>query len=265
MKLGITSIQRNRGKWLKEWIAFHALVGFNQFYIYLHKCSDDSEKVLTTLQQRFAIEINIVPESWENPQLTCYQDAYVRHGNDVDWMAFIDGDEFLFPTQADSIDIPLKTFASKNLSAVAVYWSCFGSNGHKKEPEGLIVENYTRRAPIEYENNRHIKSIVKGKQGSAIIPANPHLFQTPLGTFDENMRRIEKGWTDYHPSYSQFRINHYVTQSREFFETFKRMVVPPDGALMRDEAFWTEHDRNDEFDESMERFLHPLKNLLKTL
>ena len=124
---------------------------------------------------------------------------------------------------------------------------------------------YGKLLPIEYENNRHVKSIVKGRQGNVILPANPHMFQTPLGTYDENMRRIEKGWTDYVPTYNQFRINHYVTQSREFFDTVKSAVVPPDGALMRDEAFWTEHDRNDESDSSMERFLQPLKILLKTL
>lgn len=265
MKLGITSIQRNRGKWLAEWVAFHALVGFNQFYIYLHQCSDNSEAVLKELQKRFAIDITIVRDDWDNPQLTCYKDSYMQHGEDVDWMAFIDGDEFLFPTNADTIDIPLKKFANKRISALGIYWSCFGSNGHIQEPEGLVIENYTRRAPIEYENNRHVKSIVKGKQGSAVLPASPHMFQTPLGTYDENMRCIEKGWTDYTPTYNQFRINHYVTQSREFFDTFKSKVVPPDGAQVRDEGFWFEHNRNDEIDTSIQRFLQPLKNLLNTL
>lgn len=263
MKLGITSIQRNRAPWLVEWVAFHALVGFNKFYIYLHKCSDESEKVLKELQVQFDIEITIVSDTWENPQLTCYKDSYDRHGNDVDWMAFIDGDEFLFPTSAQTMDSALSTFTNKHISVLGVYWACFGSNGHIIEPNGLIIENYSRRAPDDYENNRHIKSIVKGGQGDVIVPIDPHLFATTLGTYDENMRRIEKGWTDYAPTYSHFRINHYVTQSREYFDTFKRTFQTPDGSAKRNESYWEEHNRNEELDTSMQRFIGPLRELLK--
>ncbi len=264
MKLGITSIQRNRAPWIAEWVAFHSLVGFNKFYIYLHKCSDNSEEILKNLAKKIDIKITLVDPELNNPQLKCYQSSYEDQGDEIDWMAFIDGDEFLFPTSANTIDVSLKEFGEKDLSALGIYWSCFGSSGHEKEPRGLIIENYKYRAKDGYDNNRHIKSIVKGRKES-IIPMSPHMFSTPLGTYDENMRLIEKGWTNYVPTYNYFRINHYVTQSREFFDTFKSKVIPPDGAIMRDESFWTEHNQNDILDHSMDRFVTPLKELMSTL
>lgn len=262
MKLGITTIQRDRATWIKEWVVFHYLVGFRTFYVYLHQCSDASEKILNELKKSFDIRVSIIGPDIENPQLKCYQKSYERFGNEVDWMAFIDGDEFLFPIHADTLDVPLNKFSDKKLSALGVYWSCFGSSGHKEEPRGLIIENYKYRAKDGYLNNRHIKSIVKGGQGALVLPNSPHFFQTPYGTYDENVRLIERGWTDYEPTYKNFRINHYVTQSRSFFLNFKSQVIPPDGADKRDESFWEEHDRNDVWDNSMNRFVVPVKQML---
>lgn len=265
MKIGITTIQRNRAPWLKEWVMFHYLVGFNRFYIYLHQCTDDSRRILEELREKTDIEIIDVDPEIRNPQLKCYQDSYTKFGDEVDWMAFIDADEFLFPTIDKSIKKVLSEFSDKNISALGVYWSCFGSSGFIEEPKGLIIENYQYRAKDGYENNRHIKSIVKAGQGKSVTPMNPHLFQTPLGTFDENLRPINKGWTDYQPTYKHFRINHYVTQSRSHFLNFKSKVMPPDGAEQRDESFWEEHDRNDILDNSMVKFIKPLKRILKSL
>lgn len=264
MKLGITTIQRDRAPWIKEWLAFHWLVGFRKFYIYLHKCSDNSEEILKKLSKKLDIKILIVDPDLENPQLKCYEKTYEEFGNEVDWMAFLDGDEFLFPTSDQTIDVALKKFSDKNISALGVYWVCFGSSGHVKEPSGLIIENYKYRAKDGYENNRHIKSIVKGRQ-KQISPMSPHFFQTPLGTYDENLRQIKKGWTDYEPTYKLFRINHYVTQSRSFFLNFKSKVTPPDGAVRRDESFWQEHDKNDVLDNSTDNFVEPLKELLNSI
>ena len=163
------------------------------------------------------------------------------------------------------METALEEFSDKKLSALGVYWSCFGSSGHINEPNGLIIENYKYRASDGYENNRHIKSIVRGGQNETVQPSDPHFFRTPLGTYDENMRLIEKGWTDYEPTYQQFRINHYVTQSRSFFLNFKSKVLPPDGAEMRNEQFWEEHNQNDVLDNSMDKFIEPLKNILNSL
>lgn len=265
MKLGITSIQRNRAPWIREWVAFHYLVGFRKFYIYLHKCSDDTEKILNKLKKKFDIKIIIVDPNLEWPMMKCYQDSYDKFGNEVDWMAYIDGDEFLFPTTDESMEIALKNYSNKKLSALGVYWSCFGSSGHIEEPKGLIIENYRYRPSDGYPNDRHIKSIVRGGLGEAVTIYGSHMFQTPLGTYDENLRPISSGWTDYPPTYKNFRINHYITQSRSFFLNFKSKISAPDGGGIRDESFWKEHDRNEVLDNSMDRFVKPLKKLLKSM
>ena len=46
MKLGITAIIRDSAPWVAEWVAFHSVVGFEKFYIYLHKYSIDSYTIM---------------------------------------------------------------------------------------------------------------------------------------------------------------------------------------------------------------------------
>lgn len=266
MRLGITSIQRNRAPWIKEWVVFHYLVGFRQFYIFLDHCSDDTEAILIRLKNRFNIKIFNVDPGWTTPQLKCYHDAYLNFGHTIDWMAFIDADEFLFPTQAGSMEKALNEFNGKKISALGVYWSCFGSSGYIEEPQGLIIENYRYRARNGYSNDRHIKSILRGGPGRSVLPPdNPHYFQTPQGTYDENWRLITKGWTDYQPTYHKFRINHYATQSRSFFVNYKSKFKMPDGGETRGEWYWEEHNKNDVLDNSMDRFIGPLKKILNSL
>ena len=265
MKLGITSIQRDRAPWIKEWIAFHYLVGFRKFYIFTHNCSDNTKEILTNLRKNFDVKILTVDSNLDRPQLICYEEACNNFLPGVDWMAFIDADEFLFPTSETSMETALEEFSNKKISALGVYWSCFGSSGLIDEPPGLIIENYRYRACDDYGNNRHIKSIVRGGRGDLVRFGDYHYFLTPLGTYDENLRPITHGWTDYEATYKKFRINHYVTQSRSYFLNFKAKFSTPDGSPPRDQSYWEEHNKNEVLDNSMDKFIGPLKSILHSL
>ena len=61
MDLAITSIQRNRGPWIMEWLAFHMVVGFNRFFLYAHQCDDDTVHLLLRLAQQYPIVLHQVP------------------------------------------------------------------------------------------------------------------------------------------------------------------------------------------------------------
>lgn len=267
MQIGITTIQRDRAPWIKEWLAFHYLVGFRKFYIFAHNCQDNTNEIATELKKKFDIEVfNLDPEL-ERPQMKCYQYSCENFLQNVDWMAFIDSDEFLFPTSHDSMEAALNEFSHQKISALGIYWVCFGSSGHIKEPLGLIVENYKQRANDGYTNNRHIKSIVRGGkvQGTIQIGANSHIFKTPWGTYDENLRPITNGLTNYEPTYKKFRINHYLCQSRSYYENWKKHSGCADGNKfkVREEDWWEEHNRNEVLDNSMDKFIGPLKSFLR--
>lgn len=266
MTLGICTIQRNRAPWILEWCAFHYLMGFRKFYFFMHRCTDNSEQILQHLQQKIDIKTFVLGEDVQRPQLQAYQYAYQQHGSEVDWMAFIDGDEFLFPTRANNLNDAITKIDDGAMSGIGAYWSCFGSSKFILEPQGLVTENYRYRAPDDFIENRHIKSIIRGGLGGAVSTAgNAHLFVTPNGTCDEQRRPITSGRTDYEPSWNELRINHYVCQSLSYFLNFKQMSGNADAGAnyVRPQEWWTRHDRNEVHDASLEHFYPELRRLVR--
>ncbi len=263
MTLAICTIQRDRGPWIREWVEFHKIVGFDKFYIFLHNCTDNSSEVVLELSKKYDITTFIVSNDVVRPQLAAYQYCYHHFGDFHDWIAFIDGDEFLYSPHEISIKPTLDHYNLHELSAIGVYWLCFGSSCHIIEPEGLITENYRYRAPNNFIGNKHIKSIVKGGQKNNFsVLNNSHFFKTLNGTFDTNFRTISHGLTENDPCFDKLIINHYVTQSREYFDNFKKISGGADTSsqMVRNEDWWQIHNNNSIFDESLQH-LSPLISL----
>lgn len=267
MRLGITSIQRNRQPWIVEWLAFHLLAGFDRFYLYCHKCDDGMVDTLAILARHYPITIYRIGDQ-DKPQLAAYQHAWDNHQQEVDWMAFIDGDEFLFPTRAATMAEALAPYRDKPLSALAVYWICYGSNGHVRDPGGLLLEDYPRHSEPGFGPNRHIKSIVRS--GQPVRCTGSHLFATPHGTVDEQLRPLTAPMLQdpaLAPSYEHFRINHYVTQHYEYFKQVKQDIGAADRTphIVRPDHWFTGHDRNECDDGVARRFLPALKRKVAEL
>lgn len=268
MKIAICSIQRDRGPWIKEWVAFHHLMGVGKFYIYLHRCTDESSMVIAELSEHFDITAFSLSDDVFRPQLSAYQHCYSTFGQQHDWIAFVDGDEFLFPTVQQNLELSLLEFEDKPIDAIGVYWACFGSSGYFDEPSGLIIDNYRRRAPLDFGANSHFKSIVKGGLGTEFsVLQNSHYFQTKRGTFDTSMRPLSHGHMNHEPHYDVMRINHYVTQSRSFFLNYKKHSGAPDigSNATRSEDWWNAHDRNDVLDDSLIHIAPSVRDLLRKI
>lgn len=262
----ITSIQRNRGPWILEWVAFHLLVGFNRIHVYCHRTDDGMDDTLVRLARHYPIVAHTISVD-DRPQIAAYRHAWATHGDSVDWMAFIDGDEFLFPTRHATIGDALATFDGRELSAIGAYWCCYGSSGHVDEPSGLVMANYPRHSGADFLPNRHVKSIVRGRQSGVEILGS-HVFATPHGTVDDRGRAVHHGWMkDLEPSYDLFRINHYAVQSHEFFRKTKQNMGAADGnaKLVRPDSWYHEYDRNECDDGTAWNFLVRLKLKVREL
>lgn len=268
MQLGIVTIQRDRGPWLIEWFAFHYMIGFRKFYFYAHHCTDDTALIINGLSKKISIQAFEIPEKIDKVQLMAYQHACDNYMDDVDWMAFIDGDEFLFPTKEFSMQNALREYQDMNISAIAVFNVMFGSSGFLKEPEGFITKNYRQcSTDPTFLENRHVKSIVKGHQSVNVTNCS-HVFATQNGTVDEQLRPITWGlMADYVPSYEKFRLNHYCCQSYEFFTKFKKESGHADAGAysLRSDDWWVTHDRNEDLDESLCRYFDELEKTVKWL
>ena len=95
---------------------------------------------------------------------------------------------------------------------MAVYWRMFGSNGHQKRPEGLVISNYTRTAE---KPDPHIKSVVNPRRILRAKPSTHYwLYKHEQWAVDERFRPIKTSHGTEGVN-EVLRINHYWSKSRE--------------------------------------------------
>ena len=223
--LAAVVIVKDEGSYLREWLEFHRLVGVEHIYLYDNGSSDNSEEVLSHF-----LGINYVTRiPWSSfvrdgsPQRLAYAHALSNFGPAWRWMAFIDADEFLFPTEADALPSVLSRY--EHLPAVAVYWKMFGFSGHVTRPAGLVIENFTRRAPFPTEPGLkdgllNFKSIIDPSKVKAVVTPHAMMLDNELiGAFTEHDAFVST--SSRHSSHArtgQLSLNHYYTKSKEEFE-----------------------------------------------
>ena len=264
---------KNEAAYLDEWLAFCMLEGIEHVLLYDNNSSDSSAEVLRPWIERGFVELVDWPIHWKDgAQTKAYLDALTRLRGRSRWAAFIDPDEYLFSPTGKPLPDTLRRY--EGYAGVVVNWQCYGTSGHKRRPDGLTIESYTRRAKTGWARNRRVKSIVDPLLATG--PRGSHLFAVEPGNslVTEDFRRVSivRGlagrrrlrhlaallpyvpfdpYSKFEPSpkqvsVSELRINHYVTRSEEDLA-----LKYKDRTSMRDRdrrSHWRYHDRNEVYD-----------------
>ena len=253
-KLSICAIMKDEGPYLEEWLEFHKLVGVERFYLYDNNSTDNTQNILQFYIQKGEVIYYYWPH--KPGQVSAYTHCLKNHKYDSEWRAFIDLDEFLFPTAADKITDIIDEFS--DVSALGVNWLNFGTSGHEKKPEGLQIENFIRRAKKSFGPNKHIKCILRPEK--TLRPLNPHQFVFSQGqVVTENKQPINGPISSTH-SIKKIRINHYTTRSKE--ESMKKMMRGR--ATKNEQRPWSHFESKDKIfneveDLTIQRFVPRLK------
>ena len=276
MKSAVCLIVRNEAAHILEWIAFHALAGFDTQIIF-DNASDDGTAALI---QHAAIQHDIRFHHWPNhsaqSQALAYEAACQAYRLEFDWIAFIDSDEFLVTADATPINALLARY--EGWSAIAVNWAIYGANHHDEAPPGLVLENFTARAPATFFPARHVKSIIRPRL--AVRCPNPHYFEMredidghycdTHGRYmlwlraPESPDAVCRGVSRATPDYSVMRINHYFTRSRAHWLAKLRRGYPSDVELRKLEEFDI-YNRNEVNDPIAARDLPALRAAVENL
>jgi hypothetical protein len=222
--IAIAAMFKNEGPYIAEWLEFHLMVGVRHIYLYENGSTDNWRDAVAPYIRDGVV--TLIP--WQNfygrqQQTLAYDHAFANFGPDYKWMAFIDLDEFMFPTRGNSLEETMKTL--EHLPAISLPWFMYGPGGHEKKPDGLVIKNFIERAawppiPAQYTLYK-FKSIVNPR---AIIPGiGIHTFATlEHGAVLINDRgqiypHHQMRVLDY-ASADHIRLNHYFTRSEEEFQ-----------------------------------------------
>ncbi len=207
--LGIAAIYRWEAPNLREWVAFHRLVGVERFFLYDNASDDEHLEALAPFIEDGSVTVHDWPVF--PGQGSAYDHALAAHGDEVRWMAFLDVDEFLFSPAGRPLPEVLRAYEQHPGVCVSRAW--MGTSGHQTRPEGLILANFSSRLHLP-EPNRAVKSIVDPARVARRV--NEHWFEYAEGAppVDEHHQPLDS-WTRDELTFDVLRINHYFSKSEE--------------------------------------------------
>ncbi len=207
--LSICAIYRWEGPYLREWVAFHKLMGVERFFLYDNGSDDEHREALAPYVGEGTVELTEWPLF--PAQVQAYTECIERHREDSRWIAFIDIDEFLFSPAGRPLPEVLARY--ERWAGVGVNRVTFGTSGHVQRQPGLVLENYTRRIVAPNARKVAIKSIVDPRRVARAL--DPHHFEYLDGQLvdeAENPLAAQHSVTD---TSDVLRVNHYFTRSEE--------------------------------------------------
>jgi glycosyltransferase involved in cell wall biosynthesis len=273
-RLSAALIEKNEGRYLKEWLEYHLLMGVEHFYVYDHGSTDKSVEVLTPYVERGIVELFDVDGEHHPAQMEAYNDAVERSRGVTKYLAFIDADEFLMPMKHDrAVDAieeifdhyektPFKFMGSCEAGGIGVNWRVFGTSGHEAPVDGLVTDEYRYRGPDDLMINCHIKTICRPEAVRQII--NPHfvIYNQGYWCISEHGSLIPAAFF-YDSKCDLLRVNHYYTKSESEYRTrrmnYVRAEAGPQRLATEEEVTHTNEVRDD----GMDRFLPALREAME--
>lgn len=259
-KFSICSIFKNEGPYLKEFVEYHLLIGFEHFYLYNNNSDDNYKEVLQPYVDRGVVtlvEWPIIPG-----QGPMYEHWYKTYRHESSWISFLDLDEFICPMKVTSISEWIKPF--EKYPVVMMYWKMFGTNGYyEHDNTKLVTEQYINSwskiseiGKVIYNTDYDIINFSKGmmhgfkvKVGAFHVP--------PINSFgyfvDYNVHR-------YNSKDLTIQVNHYWSKAYGCYLRKHQRGSAVFGKSWKtfDQFLWHEHF-NISSDYSIYRFLMQLK------
>lgn len=140
-KLSICGIFKNEAPYMKEWIEYHLLQGFEHFYLYNNNSDDNYQEILEPYIKKGIVTFM----DW--PKVPGQTDAYIywyeHYRHETNWVAFLDFDEFFCPRYENSTVAWLDKHSKYPL--ILIYWRFFCTSGVlEHDDKKLVIEQYDK-------------------------------------------------------------------------------------------------------------------------
>ena len=220
--LAAVLVFKDEAQYLKEWLDYHILIGFQHFYLYDNNSDDNPKGILKWYIENGIVTYRVLDTVFGKKPLCAphRMEAITTYGPECEWMSFTDTDEFFITKNLkNNMHNILKRY--EGYSAIEVRRADFGSNFLKKHEQALVIERFFRRArrslrrPKVLARPEHIVGVVNAHK---VIVKDDVKHPYSINVRKENLNKMGHWWREP-PEISKdlFRINHYGCKSKEEF------------------------------------------------
>ncbi len=260
--LAVVAILKNEGPYVKEWLDYHLLAGVDHFYIYDNDSPDNQKEVLKPYIDAGLVTYTFLPGKVR--QIESYNMAAKNFRFACRYMAFIDGDEFIFPKSDKSIsEVADEILSGKpNVTGLAINWQCFGSsNEEKADYTRGVLERFTHRAPTDWflnvanknAGNKHVKTIANPRYINYFNDPHHAKYFINCQAINE-VGKVVNSSLSFPIAAEKIVVNHYHIKSREEWENKVKRGRPTLKDVRYNVDAFREYDHNEEFDDGILKY-----------
>lgn len=205
----ICTIIKDEIQYLQEWIDYNLSIGMKHIYIYEDIDSESHKDICDNYPDTVSLfYINDIVEYIDvnNKQITVFKYFLKEYKNELDYVAFIDIDEFIMFDEDYSLNKLLNEFQGYN--GVYLYWKTYGANMQiENDPTKGVLERFTKIADtLQDDAHFDFKTILNTKKEEAKMKTHHEVFDgvTTELSYEYTDKTFKKAW-----------INHYFTKSWE--------------------------------------------------
>lgn len=227
-RLGVLGIMKNESMNIVEWIEHYRSEGVTALFLIDNGSTDDTLEKVQPYIDSGLLKLIILPE--KHKQKEHYWTAITQFNikQTCQWLIVADIDEFWFCKNGTRLNDIWPEFHGYDV--VYVNWSIFGSHGHDKHPPSLRKNLITKQPALA--SNRFTKWACRTRVIQSIDNIDIHKISGACSsrTISDNQA---------------FQLNHYVTQSREYFSKVKMTrgdVIKSLNDDVRDWAYFEQYD-----------------------
>ncbi|MGB0177753.1 MAG: glycosyltransferase family 2 protein [Owenweeksia sp.] len=259
-------IVQNEAAILEEWVLYHLAAGIEHFMIWDDHSTDNSREILKPYEEAGIVQwLDFPYPRFTVPrQVSTYNKTIKMMMHRARWVWFLDSDEFVVPSQADSIpEVVREIEKDSTIGAIAVNWLLFGTSGVEKLIESeWHIEKLTHRAPEEWKNHRATKGALRPEATLGFIE-QPH-----FPALRKGHKIVYPDLTEFDDKYTHFdilRVHHYWHRTENFYR--ERKIARKEflsGRQRSDKELQRHHKAyNQVFDDSIKRFIPRMNELKK--
>lgn len=190
MKFGVCAILKNENLYLREWVEHYINLGFDKIILYDN--NDINGEIPNVVIQDYIDKNYVDIINWKyktngfaefnTMQMNAYNDCLDKYKNELDWIAFLDIDEFLHLTKHKKIQYVFEAYNNyKEFDIILMSWCTMGNKNELYYKTENVQDRFTEHTPGKYgilENiDLMIKSFVK-TSSNAKYKVNVHSPET---------------------------------------------------------------------------------------